>query len=233
MPAGGGGACCRGRRRTPPRPPSPSCRCSRSRPLALDAGRAVLHVRVPADHQVGAPARQRGGTQVGVVHDDGRHPAARVLGLARGVGQPLADLGERQPRLVAPVAEAAGAWVVDAEQADPGRAQQGLAVEHRPPVLGEVRADERAVVVVAGHAELFVVLEGRRDRVEAERLPRTAHRGVVARVDDRRGAGGVAHGPRHLVHADVVVPVGDQQDHGLVLVRHAQVEARGRSAASL
>ena len=108
-----------------------------------------------------------------------------VLGLAGGVGEPVADLGERQPRLVAPVAEAAGARVVDAEQPDAARAEQRRAVEHGPAVLAEVAAHERAVVVVAGDPEAVVVLERRGHRVEAERLPRAADRRVVAGVEDR------------------------------------------------
>ena len=96
-----------------------------------------------------------------------------------------------------------------------GRAVDHLAVEHRPAVVGEVVADEVAVVVVAGHRPPAVVVrsvvERRVQRVERERLPGAAGRGVVAGVEDGLGAGRVGDRPGDRVHADVVVPVGDQQ----------------------
>ena len=184
------------------------------------AGRAVRRPRPGSGRPARACARRRRGRRSRAPaprHPGWRRaprwwpPAGPVLGLARGVGQPVADLGERQPRLVAPVAEAAGARVVDAEQADAAGAGEGLAVEHGPAALGEVAAHERAVVVVAGDPEAVVVLEGRGHRVEAEGLPRLPDGGVVARVEDDRGARSVADGAGDLVHADVVVAVGDQQ----------------------
>ena len=86
--------------------------------------------------------------------------------------------------------------------------------------------------MVAGDRPLAVgvgpVVEGRVERVEGERLPGAAGRGVVAGVEDRLGAGRVADRAGDPVHADVVVPVGDEQDHGLALLRLAQVEVGGR-----
>ena len=86
--------------------------------------------------------------------------------------------------------------------------------------------------MVAGHRPLAVgvrpVVEGRVQRVERERLPGAAGRGVVARVEDGLGAGRVADRAGDPVHADVVVPVGDEEDHGLALLRLAQLEVGGR-----
>ena len=109
-----------------------------------------------------------------------------------------------------------------------------LAVEHRPAVVVEVGGDERAVVVVAGDA---VAVEVRRRPASSESRLNASQdlpgRGVVAGVEDRGGAGRVADGARDRVHADVVVPVGDQQHDGLALARAGAARAAGgRSAAS-
>ena len=198
--------------------------------LADHLGRAALDVEVAADDQVGAAALQRRVAHVGVVDQDRGDPVAVLVGLAGRVREPVGHLVEAEPGLVAPAPEPARARVAHAEQPDPGRAVDHLAVEHGPAVVGEVVADEGAVVVVAGHRPLAVgvrpVVEGRVQRVERERLPGAAGRGVVAGVEDGLGAGRVADRARHAVHADVVVPVGDEEHHRLALLRLAQ--RRGR-----
>ncbi len=73
------------------------------------------------------------------------------------------------------------------------------------------------------------VVEGGVQRVEGERLPGAAGRGVVAAR--RRPPSAPAASPTAratAVHADVVVPVGDEQDHRLALLRLPQVEVGGR-----
>ena len=144
------------------------------------------------------------------------------------VGEARLDLAEAQAGLVAPAAEAAAARVVDPEQRASPRGVHDLAVEHGPPLVGEVGADEVAVVVVSGDAEAVPVLEGSGQGVEAEGLPRLTGRGVVAPVEHDRGAGRIADGARDPVHADVVVAVGHQQRDGLALLRGAEVEVGGR-----
>ncbi len=156
--------------------------------------------------------------------EDGAHPVALRRGLAGRFGQALTDLGEAEARLVAPAAEPAAARVVDTQQgAAPGRVDD-VAGEHRPALVGEVGADEGAVVVVAGDPEALPVGEGAHQRVEAEGLPRLAGGGVVAGIEHDRGAGGLADRARDPVHADVVVAVTDQQCHGLALLGLAEVE---------
>ena len=96
-----------------------------------------------ADDQVGAAALQRLVAHVGVVDQDRGDPVAVVVGLAGRVGEPVADLVEAEPGLVAPAAEPAGARVADAEQPGAGRAVDRLAVEHGPAVVGQVARRRR------------------------------------------------------------------------------------------
>ena len=114
---------------------------------------------------------------------DRRHP---LLGLAGGVGEPGADLAEAQAGLVAPVAEPARARVVDAEQrgcrraprsprrrAWSSRGRRGSRCTNEPwswlPATPYRSRSSNAVFT----------------RVQAERLPALAGRGVVAGVEDR------------------------------------------------
>ena len=87
---------------------------------------------------------------------------------------------------------------------------------------------EAAVVVVAGDRPAVQAVERRAHRVQRERLPAAAGRGVVAAVEHRGRPGGVGDRPGDRVHADVVVPVGHERDDGVALLRLAQVEVRRR-----
>ena len=162
------------------------------------------------------PASSASLADVRVVDHDRADPLAGVVGARTRPRSILSlHLAEGQAGLVAPVAQPAGARVADAEQAGAVRAVDRLAVEERPAVVGEVVADEGAVVVVAGDrpalVDVGVVVEGRVQGVEGERLPRAAGRGVVTGVEDRRRAGAVADRAGDLVHPDVVVAVADHE----------------------
>ena len=95
------------------------------------------------------------------------------------------------------------------------------------PRSDEVRRHEGAVVVVARDAVAVEVLERLVDRVQAEGLPRLPDRGVVAGVEDGGRPAAVGDRPGDRVHADVVVPVGDERDDGVALLGHSQVEVGG------
>ena len=94
--------------------------------------------------------------------------------------------------------------------------------------------DEAAVVVVAGdQVALVEAVERLVQRLQAEGLPRRAGRGVVAGVEQDRGAPDVGDGARHRVHADVVVAVGDEDRDRLALLGSADssaTEARSSTA---
>ena len=155
------------------------------------------------------------------MHQHRRDP---LVGGADLLAEPLADLGEAQAGLVAPVAQPAGARVGDADQRAAARPLDDVAVEDRPAQVVEVVADEVAGVVVAGHREPVVALERRGHGVEAERLPRLPGRGVVAGVEHDGGAGPVADRAGDPVHADVVVPVRDQHRDRLALLGLPELE---------
>ncbi len=151
------------------------------------------------------------------MQQQGGDPLAFLVQLAHVVGDPFLDLGEAQVGLVAPGAESARAWVVDAGDPHVGERLDRLAVEVGPPERGKVPVHEGAVVVVARDGDLRVVpLEGGVQGVEAELLPGLAGRRVVAGIQHDRGTGLVGDRAHHLVHADVVVPVADQHRHRLV-----------------
>ena len=71
------------------------------------------------------------------------------------------------------------------------------------------------------------VVEGAVERVEAERLPRLAGRGVVPCVQHGRGPTRVADRPGDRVHADVVVAVAHEQRDRLALLGLSQLEVGG------
>ena len=186
---GRGGACCRWRWRTPRRRSCRSCRCSRPRRSGRRPGSArsctctwppTTRSTQPRAERLAAPRLASWTSSVAT---------RRLVGESQTrVGEPVADLVEAEAGLVAPVAEAARARVVDPEQRRAAGAVDDLAVEHRPAEVGEVVAHEGAVVVVAGHAERSRSSNAVVQRVEAERLPRLAGRGVVAGVEDGASA---------------------------------------------
>ena len=133
-----------------------------------------------------------------------------------------------QPGLVAPAAQAAGARVVDAEQRGrrPGPSTT-VAVEH-PPARGRRGSCARTARGRGCRRRPSGRGPRRRSSESSENAsqllpvevssPASKHRARPAGVPDGAGDG---------VHADVVVAVGDQGHHRLVLRRLAQLEAGG------
>ena len=183
--------------------------------LPVVGGRTDLLVQVAGQHQVDAALVEGLPAAVRVVHEQGRDPVAVRVVPAGQVGQPLLLVLEADPALVAPGAQAAAARVVHAEQPHARGTVDDLALQGGEAQPAGLLGDEVPVVVVAGDRHpVVVVVERRVEGLQAERLPRPARRRVVAGVEQERRAALVGDGPGDRVHADVVVPVADQQpDH--------------------
>ena len=204
----------------------------RSRPVTAVGPR--LDVQVPADDQVGAAALERGVAQVGVVDQRSCDPLAVLVGLAGRVGEPVGDLVEasaRSRRASCPRPLERGS-PTPSSRTSAGPVDD-LAVEDGPAVVGEVAADERAVVVVAGDRPppvvVRLVVEGGARASRARTPPRCCRSRCRRRRRRPRSAPAASATARATaVHADVVVPVGDEQDHGLAVLGSPQVELGGR-----